>query len=76
MTDRERAYMLERLKKDAGPATETHFSMKQFWMAFTDWKVYVHSLIYISGSIPLYSMSLFLPSIISGMGFQSLQAQV
>ncbi|KAG2226536.1 hypothetical protein INT45_014280 [Circinella minor] len=75
LTDRERAYMLERLKQDAGPATETHFSMKQFWMAFTDWKVYVHSLIYISGSIPLYSMSLFLPSIINGMGFQSLQAQ-
>ncbi|KAI9276867.1 major facilitator superfamily domain-containing protein [Phascolomyces articulosus] len=75
LTERERAYVMGRLKKDAGPATETHFSMKQFWMAFTDWKIYAHSLIYIAGSIPLYSMSLFLPSIIKGMGFESLEAQ-
>ncbi|KAI8145523.1 major facilitator superfamily domain-containing protein [Fennellomyces sp. T-0311] len=75
LSERERTFIMDRLHADAGPATETHFSMKQLRMAFTDWKIYVHSLIYIAGSIPLYSMSLFLPSIIRGMGFESLEAQ-
>lgn len=75
ITERERAVVLNRLTEDAGPATETHFSWKQFWAAFTDWKVYMHSLIYICGSTPLYSLSLFLPSIIKGMGFTDLAAQ-
>ena len=68
--------MINRLKIDAGPATETHFSMKQLRLACIEWKVYMYSLIYILGSIPLYSMSLFLPSIIKGMGFGALEAQV
>ena len=50
--------------------------MKQLRLACIEWKVYMYSLIYILGSIPLYSMSLFLPSIIKGMGFDSLEAQV
>ncbi|KAI9490720.1 major facilitator superfamily domain-containing protein [Zychaea mexicana] len=75
LNERERAHIVNRLLKDAGPATETHFSMKQLRMAFTDWKIYMHSFIYIVGSIPLYSMSLFLPSIIRGMGFETLEAQ-
>jgi hypothetical protein len=37
--------------------------------------VYMHSLVYICGATPLYSLSLFLPSIISGMGFTNLTAQ-
>ncbi|CAO3643363.1 unnamed protein product [Cunninghamella echinulata] len=75
INERERELVLHRLKVDAGPSTETHFSWIQFRAAFTDWKVYMHSLIYICGSTPLYSLSLFLPSIIKGMGFTDLTAQ-
>ncbi|ORZ24253.1 major facilitator superfamily domain-containing protein [Absidia repens] len=75
INERERAIVLNRLTVDAGPSTETHFSWKQFFAAFTDWKVYMHSLIYICGSTPLYSLSLFLPSIIKGMGYTDLAAQ-
>ncbi|KAI9268042.1 major facilitator superfamily domain-containing protein [Phascolomyces articulosus] len=75
LTERERAHVVKRLREDAGPATETHFSMKQFKSAVTEWKVYMYGLIYILGSIPLYSMSLFLPSIIKGISFESLEAQ-
>ncbi|KAI9323602.1 major facilitator superfamily domain-containing protein [Dichotomocladium elegans] len=75
LTDTERRAIMERLRVDAGPATETHFSWVQFRSAFTDWKVYMHGFIYITGAIPLYSLSLFLPSIIKGMGFQDLNAQ-
>jgi hypothetical protein len=75
INEREREIVVQRLKADAGPSTETHFSWKQFRAAFTDYKVYMHSLIYICGSTPLYSLSLFLPSIIQGMGFTDIRAQ-
>ncbi|KAI8366978.1 major facilitator superfamily domain-containing protein [Choanephora cucurbitarum] len=75
INDREREIIIHRLRKDAGPSTETIFSWRQFRAAFTDYRVYVHSLIYICGSTPLYSLSLFLPSIIQGMGFTDLRAQ-
>lgn len=75
LNEREREIVIYRLREDAGPSTETHFSWKQFWAAFTDYRVYIHSLIYICGSTPLYSLSLFLPSIISEMGYTNLTAQ-
>ncbi|KAG1057285.1 hypothetical protein G6F43_000860 [Rhizopus delemar] len=75
ISDREREVVIHRLKKDAGPANQTHFSWKQFRSAFTDYKVYYHALIFLCGCIPLYSLSLFMPSIIEGMGFTELNAQ-
>ncbi|KAI8074191.1 major facilitator superfamily domain-containing protein [Gongronella butleri] len=75
LTDREREIVVRRLVEDAGPATEEHFSWRQFRYAFIDYKVYMHALVYICGSTPLYSLSLFMPSIIQGMGYQNLQAQ-
>ncbi|KAG1056171.1 hypothetical protein G6F46_002084 [Rhizopus delemar] len=75
INEREREIVVHRLKEDAGPSIETHFSWKQFRSAFTDYKVYAHALVYICGSTPLYSLSLFLPSIIQGMGFTDLRAQ-
>ncbi|KAK9761837.1 hypothetical protein K7432_012961 [Basidiobolus ranarum] len=76
LTEEERKLLTDRLKHDAGAASETEFSWKQFKDAFIDWKVYLHMIVYISGSVPLYSLSLFLPSIVSGMGFTSLTAQL
>ncbi|KAK4516656.1 uncharacterized protein ATC70_011633 [Mucor velutinosus] len=75
INDREREIVVHRLREDAGPSTETEFSWVQWRAAFLDWRVYMHSLIYICGSTPLYSLSLFLPSIIQGMGFTDLRAQ-
>ncbi|KAI7879937.1 MFS general substrate transporter [Lichtheimia hyalospora FSU 10163] len=76
LTPRERHAIIQRLQDDFGAKSEsTHFSWKQFRAGCTDWKVLAHSLVYICGSIPLYSLSLFLPSIIKGMGFQDLEAQ-
>ncbi|KAG0055088.1 hypothetical protein BGZ83_009615 [Gryganskiella cystojenkinii] len=59
-----------RLKIDAGPATETAFSWLQFRMVFQDWKVYLHMLMYICSTTPLYSLALFMPSIINGFNLE------
>ncbi|RUS17451.1 major facilitator superfamily domain-containing protein [Endogone sp. FLAS-F59071] len=76
LTDSERSLLNRRLAQDAGVAKETSFSWKQFFDAFRDWKVYLHMAIYICVATPLYSLSLFLPTIINNLGFTSLTAQL
>ncbi|KAI9323600.1 major facilitator superfamily domain-containing protein [Dichotomocladium elegans] len=74
LNEREREIIIHRLKADAGPSTETEFSWKQLRAAFLDWKVYMHVAVYICCVTPLYSLSMFMPSIIAGMGFSSVTA--
>ncbi|KAF8935657.1 hypothetical protein BGZ58_004874 [Dissophora ornata] len=68
--------VVERLRIDAGPATETHFSWLQCRMAFQDWKVYMHMIMYICSTIPLYSFALFMPSILAGFNLDHLTTQI
>jgi len=76
LTEEEKVLAVTRLKVDAGPANQTAFSWKQFRMVFTDWKVYFHMLAYILNATPLYSLSLFIPSIVQGFNFSPLTTQV
>ncbi|KAI9490722.1 major facilitator superfamily domain-containing protein [Zychaea mexicana] len=71
LNEREREIIVKRITEDAGPATETHFSWNQVLQALLDWKVYVYSLSYICGSICVYSLAMFMPSIVQGMGYTS-----
>jgi MFS family permease len=43
---------------------------------FTDWRLYGHYAIYIAVSIPFASMAFFVPSILIGLGYKDLQAQL
>ena len=76
LNERERAIILNQNKKDDGIATETHFTWKQVGSTVVDWKIYAFALVYLCGSIPVYSLSMFMPSIVRGMGYESLTAQV
>jgi MFS family permease len=68
--DRER--VLYRLKQDKqASAQHENFKIDYLWAAFKDWKTYVGMLIYMGPIMPLYSFSLFLPSIIQAMSFTS-----
>ncbi|KAI1840951.1 hypothetical protein JX265_010423 [Neoarthrinium moseri] len=42
----------------------------------TDWRLYGHYLIYFAVSLPFSSLSLFSPSIVAGLGYKDLQAQL
>lgn len=75
MNERERAIIVSRIKVDVGPATERHFSWRQFWASFKDWKTYVYAIMSLCACTPMYSLSMFMPSIIKGMGFTDLKAQ-
>ncbi|KAF9359714.1 hypothetical protein BGX34_008201 [Mortierella sp. NVP85] len=75
LNDKEKELAVQRLIVDAGPATQTHFSWKQFRDVFVDWKVYLHMITYILNATPLYSLSLFFPSIVRGFNFSTLTTQ-
>ncbi|CAF1243218.1 unnamed protein product, partial [Didymodactylos carnosus] len=75
LNENERQLLIQRVKDDAGPATETNFSWKQVKSAFTDYLVYLYALMFIGICVPIYCIALFLPTIINGMGYTKLTAQ-
>jgi MFS family permease len=70
LSPEDKARVLLRLKRDQQQSAEhEEFKMAYLWAAVRDWKTYVGMLIYMGPLMPLYSFSLFLPTIISNMGF-------
>lgn len=49
---------------------------RYFWDAFRDWQVYLHLLVYWGVVVPLYGISLFLPTILKNLGYVSSKAQL
>ncbi|KAF9086770.1 hypothetical protein BGX29_001237 [Mortierella sp. GBA35] len=76
LTTEEKELTIKRLRIDAGPATETHFSWRQFRMVFKDWKTYMHMATYILSTIPVYSLAFFLPTIVVGFKLDPLTTQI
>lgn len=68
LTDKQRQLEIDRLAEDAGVSHDHSFSWTQVLSIFTDWKTYAYAAIYITGSIPLQGVTLFLPTLIEGMG--------
>jgi len=75
LTEPERAHVVERLRRDS-PGLPTHVDRRFFWQALKDYKSYGLVLAYLGILIPLYAFSLFLPTIISGLGYSSGRAQL
>lgn len=70
LSDEDRTRVLWRLREDKQSSAEhEEFKMEYFYAAVKDWKTYVGCLIYMGPLMPLYSFSLFLPTIIQNMSF-------
>lgn len=77
LTPEERAFVIWKKKYDNSSVGETEaFALRHVWAAFSDWQVWLHILIYMSIVGPLYGISLFLPSIINGFGFDTTVSQL
>lgn len=74
----DRIRVLRRLKADKQASAEHEKVQKYHWVAaFTDWKTYAFSIIYMGCDGALYAFSLFTPTIIqSGLGFESTNANL
>ncbi|KAK0669828.1 major facilitator superfamily domain-containing protein [Cercophora samala] len=75
LTEEEKVEVKRRIAADHGRFSQ-EFDMKYVWQALKDWKIYVHTGINLSTVTPLYSISLFLPTIIRNMGYTANSAQL
>ncbi|XXH04465.1 hypothetical protein Hte_010881 [Hypoxylon texense] len=75
LSSAEHAAVESRLSADSGPLS-SEFNIKYIWQALVDWKIYIHMLICMAGFCPVYSFSLFLPTIIKNMGYSANNAQL
>lgn len=73
----DKARVLLRLHKDKqASAKYEQYKSGAAKSAYSDWKTYLFALIYMGADMPLYAFSLFLPSIISQLGYTSIRAQL
>jgi sugar phosphate permease len=75
LTPEERKEVHRRLKADRTSLAD-EYHIKYFFHAIKDWKIYVHMLITIGIYTPLYSFSLFLPTIVKNMGYTNKESQL
>ncbi|KAK0623998.1 MFS transporter-like protein [Immersiella caudata] len=81
LTDEEREWALRRMRIDASGSTNIDVDQEEFdwfWfkMAVKAPQMYFCAAIWFFLLVPLYSYSLFLPSIVAGMGYRSTIAQL
>lgn len=74
LTTLERIEVERRLLEDSGLSEE--FRMKYVVQALKDWKIWVKMVITIGLFTPLYSVALFLPTIINNLGYSNNKAQL
>ncbi|KAK3335853.1 major facilitator superfamily domain-containing protein [Cercophora scortea] len=72
LSDDDRARVIRRLRLDQQSSAEhEEFKMSYFWAAVKDWKMWLGMVIYMGCDMPLYAFSLFLPSIVAGLGWNT-----
>lgn len=75
-TDREKQIIEARLRTDSDALDTEGFSWSEVWRALTTLQVYGYCFLFHGFSFGLYTLSLFLPSIIQQLGYKSWQAQL
>lgn len=76
LSEEERAFIHARLKSDSDATNHEGFSWTNVRAALGDYKCWFYGLAFHTMSLPLYTLSLFLPSIIAGLGFKAAEAQL
>ncbi|KAL9030426.1 MAG: hypothetical protein Q9196_001458 [Gyalolechia fulgens] len=77
LSDLDRQRVIRRLKADQQSSAEhEEFRMTYFWASVKDWKTWLSAVVYMGCDGPLYAFSLFLPTIINGLGYTSTRAQL
>ena len=75
LSDAERALATQRIR---GVASRGHdkITWAETRATLTDWRLYAHYIAYISNSVSFSSNSLFAPTIVAGLGYKGLDAQL
>ncbi|KAI0480041.1 major facilitator superfamily domain-containing protein [Xylariaceae sp. FL0804] len=76
LTEDERTYIHHRLAADSDATQNEVFSWDAVWQALRDPKCWLYGFCFHTMSLPLYTLSLFLPTIISDLGYTAATAQL
>jgi MFS family permease len=76
LTDKERACVHARLASNNDATRNEAFTWQNVRLALSDPKVWLYGLGFHTMSLPLYTLSLFLPTIIKELGYTAAQAQL
>ncbi|KAF1941294.1 MFS transporter [Clathrospora elynae] len=76
LSKEEREFIQARLKADSDATNEEAFSWSEVLVAAKDIKIWLYALAFHTMSLPLYTLSLFLPTIIKDMGYTAAQSQL
>ncbi|ORY59712.1 major facilitator superfamily transporter [Pseudomassariella vexata] len=76
LTPDERIRVQRRIILSKQNNTAEGFDKRHIYEAIKDWKTYGYMVIYMGCLTPLYAFSLFLPTIVAGMGYNGTMAQL
>jgi sugar phosphate permease len=76
LTPEERLRLCRRLAEDKQASTYEEYDKRHVYAALRDWKTWLYAVIFVGCCLPLYSFSLFLPTILRGMGYEGTHAQL
>lgn len=76
LSPEDRIRVQRRIILDRQGHTAEDFDKRHIYEALKDWKTYGYMVIYMGCLVPLYAFSLFLPTIIRGMGYAGTRAQL
>ncbi|KAE9965489.1 hypothetical protein EG328_009602 [Venturia inaequalis] len=76
LSDKERSFIQARLTADSDSTRNEVFTWANVKKALFDHKCWLYGLAFHTMSLPLYTLSLFLPSIIKDLGYTSAKAQL
>lgn len=72
----ERALCIARLRASGDAADIEPFTWSNVRRALTDISVWIYTLLFVGMSLPLYTLSLFLPTIVRDLGYTNAKAQL
>ena len=75
LTAPERAFMMQRLKLD-GDGCSNEYKNKFIWQSVMDWKTWASCLMFHFCLMPVYSFSLFSPTLTANLGYSAANAQL
>ncbi|KAJ3002852.1 hypothetical protein HKX48_002072 [Thoreauomyces humboldtii] len=76
LSPEEKLLAVARLDTTATRSTDQNFNSHEFGQVWKDWRTYFFMAVYICVTVPFYSMSYFLPTLVKGLGYTSLSAQL
>ncbi|KAJ8120103.1 hypothetical protein O1611_g10452 [Lasiodiplodia mahajangana] len=76
LSESEKELATQRLAVDGSKGSASSLTWKEAKETLMDWRLYGHYAIYFAVSLPFSSLSLFTPSIVAGLGYKDLHAQL